>query len=69
MAESISWPSCQNISDAVKTLIVSFYSLADSNAEDTPEKMAALFTEDGAMYSLAGVSKGTQGKFLPTKSF
>ena len=61
MVEAISWPLAQHIPNAVKTLIVSFYKLADSNAEDTPDKMARLFTEDGTMYTLAGVSKGTQG--------
>jgi len=54
---SISWPT-PDFPKRVEQLITEFYSLADSKDDDTPEKFAALFAEDGVMYGLAGASTG-----------
>ncbi|OCK75426.1 hypothetical protein K432DRAFT_409040 [Lepidopterella palustris CBS 459.81] len=57
-SESTEWPVGQAVPESVKKTVSEFFSLADSKDDATPEKLAALFTEDGAMYSLAGVSIG-----------
>ncbi len=57
------WPESP-APEPVKDWLNTLFTLLDSKDKDTPEKAAALYTEDAVVYGMAGKAVGTAGLSL-----
>jgi hypothetical protein len=59
------WPPDLPVPQALRDWLSELFMTVDSKAENSGEKLAALFTSDGIMYGMQGKAVGSEGKREP----